>query len=105
MIYTGRVKWFQRTPKGCGFIQMPITQIRKDSPAFLREILIKGKTKTKIEGDNADIFLHTTNVEPPHKIPDISYSTSEGKPSIEVNVEFELKSGKFGPLAYKIRIV
>jgi cold shock CspA family protein len=105
MIYTGKVKWFQKTPKGCGFIRMPITQINKESPSFLKAILIKDKTKTKIVDDFAEIFLHITNVEPNHKIPDISYSTSMSTSSVDVNVEFELKSGKFGPLAHKVRIV
>lgn len=105
MVYKGKVKWFQKSPKGCGFIKMPISQIRKDSPSFLRAILLKDKTKTRIIDECAEVFLHITNIEQGSKIPDISYSTTLGASSIDIDVEFELKSGKFGPLAYKVKVL
>lgn len=83
---------------------MPVTQITKDSPVFLREILIKGKTKTQIVDDNAEIFLHITNIDPNHNIPDVSFSTTDKRPSIDVKVSFDLKAGREGPLACKVRM-
>lgn len=74
--YIGVVKWFDNKPKqekkegapvrpnGCGFIFMSTEVIGEDDDEFVRDILIKGKTKCRIDYDEklVEIFVHVSGV-------------------------------------------
>jgi hypothetical protein len=71
--YTGIVKWFEGKPKeqkkedkpnGCGFIFLSLDTIEQVDEEFIRDILIPGKTRARVDYSEkiAEIFVHISGV-------------------------------------------
>jgi cold shock CspA family protein len=97
--YKGVVKWFDNKPKerqtdkpkGIGFLFMSLDSIQADDEQFIKDLLIQGKTKARIDETDkmAEIFFHVSGV-----IGTIEKGSE---------VEFNLREGHGAPLAFNIK--
>jgi cold shock CspA family protein len=98
--YIGVVKWFNDSPKekkikgkpiGCGFIFMSLDSISEDDPQYVKDILITGKTKCRIDTDDklVEIFFHLKGV--------------IGQIEKGNEVEFDLTEGEGAPKAINVK--